>query len=114
MATVKHAISEHDVVVLRRPVGGWPVGAWPAGTTGAVISVYDDTLLVAITGPGGKTLDTIQAPEAQVAVKRTRSALEAERARLTLTRQASPLVLGQPRRPLEVPYLELRLLEQHR
>lgn len=55
MTTVKHAISEHDVVVLREPVG-----AWPAGTTGAVVSVYDDTLLVEITGPGGKTLDTIQ------------------------------------------------------
>jgi hypothetical protein len=45
------------------------VGAWPAGTTGAVISSYDDTLLVAITGPGGKTLDTIQVPATQLAVK---------------------------------------------
>ena len=59
------AISEHDVVVLRAPVG-----AWPAGTTGAVISTYDDTLLVEITGPGGKTLDTIQVPAAQLALKR--------------------------------------------
>lgn len=33
MATVMHAISAHDVVVLREPVG-----TWPAGTTGAVIS----------------------------------------------------------------------------
>jgi hypothetical protein len=66
MATVKHAISEHDVVILREPVG-----AWPAGTTGAVISVYDNTLLVEITGPGGKTLDTIQVPAAALDVKHT-------------------------------------------
>lgn len=66
MATVKHAISEHDVVVLREPVG-----AWPAGTTGAVISVYEDTLLVEITGADGKTLDTIQVPAAQLAIKHT-------------------------------------------
>jgi hypothetical protein len=64
MATTKHAISEHDVVVLRSPVG-----AWPAGTTGSVISAYDDTLLVEITGPGGKTLDTIQAPATRLDVK---------------------------------------------
>jgi hypothetical protein len=36
MATVKHPISEHDVIVLRDGVGGWS-----ASTTGAVISVYD-------------------------------------------------------------------------
>jgi hypothetical protein len=65
MATVKHAISEHDVVVLRESVG-----AWPAGTTGAVISVYDDMLLVEITGPDGKTLDTIQVSAARLGVKR--------------------------------------------
>jgi hypothetical protein len=65
MATTKHAISEHDVVVLREPVG-----TWPAGTTGAVVSTYDDTLLVEITGPGGETLDTIQATAAQLALKR--------------------------------------------
>jgi hypothetical protein len=65
MATVKHAIAEHDVVVLREPIG-----AWPTGTIGAVISVYDDTLLVEITGPGGKTLDTIRAAARQLDVKR--------------------------------------------
>jgi hypothetical protein len=32
MATVKHPISEHDVIVLREGVGGWS-----ASTTGAVI-----------------------------------------------------------------------------
>jgi predicted dinucleotide-binding enzyme len=66
MATVKHAISEHDVVVLREPVG-----AWPACTTGAAISIYDDTVLVEITGPDGKTLDTIQVPATRLSVKRT-------------------------------------------
>lgn len=64
MATTKHAISEHDVVVLRAPVG-----AWPAGTTGAVISTYDDAVLVEIIGPGGKTLDTIQVPAVHLALK---------------------------------------------
>lgn len=66
MATVKHAISEHDLVVLREPVG-----AWPAGTTGAVISVYEDAALVEITDRGGKTLDTVQVPATRLRVKRT-------------------------------------------
>lgn len=66
MATIKHAISEHDVVVLREHVG-----TWPAGTTGSVISVYDDTLLVEITNADGKTLDTIQVPATQLSVKHT-------------------------------------------
>ncbi len=66
MATVKHAISEHEVVVLRERVG-----AWPPGTTAAVVSVYDDTLLVEIAGPGGKTLDTLQVPAARLDVKHT-------------------------------------------
>jgi hypothetical protein len=65
MATVRHAISEHDVVTLREPVG-----SWPAGTTGAVVSVYNDTFLVEVTGPGGKTVDTIQVPAGQLEVKR--------------------------------------------
>lgn len=65
MATVKHATSEHDVVVLRTAVG-----VWPAGTVGAVISAYDGTMLVEIAGPGGKTLDTIQVPADRLDVKR--------------------------------------------
>lgn len=64
VATVKHAISEHDVVVLREPVG-----VWPAGTSGAVVSIYDGMLLIELVGPGGKTLDTIQVPAAQLDVK---------------------------------------------
>ena len=59
MATVKHPISEHDVVELREGASGWP-----AGTIGTVISVYDGVLLVEIAGPGGKTLDTVQVPAA--------------------------------------------------
>lgn len=39
------------------------------GTTGAVISVYDDTLLVEITGPGGEMVDTIQVPGATLDTK---------------------------------------------
>lgn len=65
MASVKHAIFEHDVVVLREPVG-----AWPAGTTGAVVSVYEASLLVEVTGPAGKTLDTIQVPADRLDLKR--------------------------------------------
>jgi hypothetical protein len=65
MASVKHAISEHDVVALREAVG-----AWPAGTVGGVVSVYGDTLLVEIAGPGGKTLDTIQVPAERLDVQR--------------------------------------------
>ena len=54
MDSVKHAISEHDSVVLLEPAG-----SWPAGTSGAVISVYDDAVLVEIVGPDGATLDMI-------------------------------------------------------
>jgi hypothetical protein len=43
MATVKHAIEEHDVVAMREPIG-----AWPAGTTGTVVSMYDDAALVEV------------------------------------------------------------------
>ena len=57
MASVKHVIAEHDVVVLSEPAG-----AWPAGTCGAAISVYDDAVLVEIAGPNGDTLDTVSIP----------------------------------------------------
>jgi hypothetical protein len=66
MATIKHAISEHDVVVLREPVG-----TWPAGTTGAVVSVYDDAMLVEISDGDGKALDTIQVPTRQLSLQRS-------------------------------------------
>lgn len=66
MASVKHAISEHDVVVLREREG-----TWPAGTTGTVISDYGDTKLVEVIGPAGKTVDTIQVAAARLDAKRT-------------------------------------------
>ena len=57
MATVKNAISEHDVVELREGACGWP-----AGTIGTVVGDYDGVVLVEIAGPGGKALDIIQVP----------------------------------------------------
>jgi hypothetical protein len=66
MASVKHAIREHDVVILRDAIG-----AWPAGTTGAVISLYDQTVLIEIADPDGHTLDTIQAPSARLEIKQS-------------------------------------------
>lgn len=38
---------------------------------GAVISAYGDTMLVEITGPGGKTVDTIQVPVDRLDTKRS-------------------------------------------
>ena len=43
MATIKHAIEEHDVVALRVPIG-----AWPAGTSGTVVGLYDGAALVEV------------------------------------------------------------------
>ena len=56
MATVKHAIEEHDVVALRDPIE-----AWPAGTTGTVVSLYDDAALVEVgeDDPPGSALDNL-------------------------------------------------------
>lgn len=66
MATVTHAISQHDVVILRKPVG-----SCPAGTSGAVVSVYDDSVLVEVADDDGKTLDAIQVPATGRGVKRS-------------------------------------------
>ena len=43
MATIKHAIEEHDVVALRVAIG-----AWPAGTSGTVVSLFDAPALVEV------------------------------------------------------------------
>jgi hypothetical protein len=59
MATVKHAIGEHDVIELRDHVGDWP-----AGRVGAVVSDYGDVKLIEITDERGVALDFIQVPEA--------------------------------------------------
>jgi hypothetical protein len=66
MSTVKHAISEHDVVVLRDAVG-----AWPSGTAGTVVSVYGDVALVEIADTGGRTRDAVQVPVSQLDVRRS-------------------------------------------
>jgi hypothetical protein len=66
MSTVKHAISEHDAVVLRNAVG-----AWPSGTACTVISVYGEVVLVEITDTGGRTLEEVQVPVSQLEVKRS-------------------------------------------
>ncbi len=63
MATVKHAIVEHDFVALREKIG-----KWPAGTTGTVVSDYGDVKQVEISEaePPGAMLDLIQVPEADM------------------------------------------------
>ena len=54
MATVEHAIEEHDVVAIREAVD-----AWPAGTEGTVVSMYDTAALVEVswTEPPEKIFD---------------------------------------------------------
>jgi hypothetical protein len=61
MATVKHAIGEHDVIELLDRVGGWP-----AGKTGAVVSDYGEVKLVEIADENGVALDFVQVPEARL------------------------------------------------
>ncbi len=65
MRTVKHAIQENDVVVLREPVGNWP-----AGTKGTAVSIYEDAALVEISenAPPGRTLDMFVVPADQLEV----------------------------------------------
>jgi hypothetical protein len=61
MATVKHAIGEHDVIELLNPIGRWPVGR-----IGAVVSDYGAVKLVEISDQNGVALDFVQVPEAQL------------------------------------------------
>ena len=67
MATVKHAIQENDVVVLRERVGDWP-----AGTKGTAVSIYDDAALVEVSEdrPPGRALDMFVVPAEQLEVTR--------------------------------------------
>jgi hypothetical protein len=58
MATVKHAIGEHDYVELFDKIG-----RWPAGIRGTVVSDYGDVKLVEISDTRGVALDFIQVPE---------------------------------------------------
>jgi hypothetical protein len=73
MATVKHAIGEHDVVALRQPVDKDEVltrgpdedrgiGKWPAGTEGTVVSDYGDHKLIEISDAQGVALDFLTVP----------------------------------------------------
>ena len=64
MATIRHSIVEHDVVVLRETVG-----SWPAGTTGTVVSLQGDALLVEIADDDGKTLDILPVPSDRLGIK---------------------------------------------
>ncbi|HUA46026.1 MAG TPA: hypothetical protein VMA77_12400 [Solirubrobacteraceae bacterium] len=55
MATVKHNIGEHDVVVLREQVGDWPTG-----TEGTAVSIYEDAALIELSGhPMEEALDNL-------------------------------------------------------
>lgn len=45
MATVKHNIAEHDVVVLLAQVGDWP-----AGSEGTAVGIYEDAALIELSG----------------------------------------------------------------
>ena len=56
MATIKHAIEEHDVVALLVPNG-----TWPAGTGGTVVGLYDGAALVEVAedDPPGSALDNL-------------------------------------------------------
>ena len=58
MATVKHAIEEHDVVAMREAVD-----TWPAGTTGTVVGMAEGSALIEIswTEPPESVLDYLVA-----------------------------------------------------
>lgn len=58
MASVKHAIGEHDVVEL---LDG--VGKWTSGTAGAVVSDHGDSKLIEISDDRGVMLDLIEVAE---------------------------------------------------
>ncbi|HUA49964.1 MAG TPA: hypothetical protein VMA77_32325 [Solirubrobacteraceae bacterium] len=58
MATVKHAITENDVVALRERVGGWA-----EGTVGTAVSIYYDAALVEVSDDvSGEALDMFVVP----------------------------------------------------
>jgi hypothetical protein len=61
MATVRHRISENDVVELRKQVEGWP-----RGSGGTVVAERGDRKLIEISDDQGVALDFISVPEAQL------------------------------------------------
>jgi hypothetical protein len=67
MSVVKHAIHEHDVVALCRPVDKVEgPGQWPAGTIGAVVGEHGEHKLIEIADDRGVTLDLLSQPESQL------------------------------------------------
>ena len=58
MASVKHAIGEHDFIEL---LDG--AGKWVPGTTGTVVSDHGDSKLIEISDDRGVMLDLIEVAE---------------------------------------------------
>jgi hypothetical protein len=58
MATVKHAIGEHDFVEI---LDG--VRKWSSGTTGTVVSDHGDSKLIEISDDRGVMLDLVEVAE---------------------------------------------------
>lgn len=55
MSGPKHDIAEHEVCVLRAQVGDWP-----AGTEGTAVSIYEDAVLIELSGlPMEEALDNL-------------------------------------------------------
>ena len=58
MASVKHAIGEHDFIELLESMGKWALG-----TTGTVVSDHGDSKLIEISDDRGVMLDLIEVAE---------------------------------------------------
>ncbi len=58
MASIKHAIGEHDVIELLDGIGEWAIG-----TTGTVVSDHGDSKLIEISDDRGVMLDLIEVAE---------------------------------------------------
>lgn len=55
MSSPKHDIVEHEVCVLRAQFGDWP-----AGTEGTAVSIYEDEVLIELSGlPMEEALDNL-------------------------------------------------------
>jgi len=58
MASVKHAIGEHDFIEFLDAVG-----KWASGTTGTVVSDHGDSKLIEISDDRGVMLDLVEVAE---------------------------------------------------
>ncbi len=55
VASPKHDIAEHEVCTLRSQVGDWP-----AGTEGTAVGIYEDEVLIELSGlPMAEPLDNL-------------------------------------------------------